>query len=465
MAVNVTMPKLGAAMTVGKIIEWKKKEEDAVQKEEIIVIVETDKVSYEVDSPVSGILHIISFEESEVEVGKVIAVIAENRSEYDQMITGGISEKEVAPDLGIVEPGAELSQVVGAAGLGPMKTLQVKTSPRIRVLAKQKGIDLSLIQGTGPGGRVTEKDVLSAMEVSTSRPSKPDEKVRISPVARKMVEEMDLDITQVEGTGVRDKITREDVERHLEPHKTPYSVTPLTAGEIIVGEGDRLEKFTGMRRVIAQKMVESKAKAPHAYLDVSIDCTALLAYKDEIQPYVEKKTGVRITITDILMKLTACAIKEHPIVNTRYTEDGILWLSDIHMGMAMAIASGLIVPVIRNIDKKSLTEVVKEKFSLVDRGRKRKLTADDISGSTFTFSSLGMYQIDHCTGIINQPESAILTVSSILKKAWVVNDQLTVRPIMNVSISVDHRVIYGAEAAMFMQTVRSYVEKPNLGFI
>jgi len=329
-------------------------------------------------------------------------------------------------------------------------------------LAKEKGLDLSLIPGTGPQGRITEKDVLAFEETAASA-----EKIKISPVAKKMADEMRLDISKIQGSGTGGRITKEDIERHVSTAKMAKAPAvrqaPAAAASFSASaEADRLVKFTGMRRIIAQKMLQSKVQAAQAYMSNNCDASAIQEFRKQLLPYAEKKAGIRVTITDIMMKITACAIKEHPVINTRYTEEGDLWLKDIHMGMAMALKEGLIVPVIWNIDKKSIIEIALERVSLIDRGRSGKLTPDDMKGSTFTLSTMGMYGLEEFYAIINQPENAILAVGAIMDKPWVVDGQIVIRPIMNVGLTYDHRTIDGARAGEFMRTLKLFIENPMM---
>jgi len=223
----------------------------------------------------------------------------------------------------------------------------------------------------------------------------------------------------------------------------------------------RLVKPSGMRKVVAEKMMAGKRETAHTYMVASIDATRILEAMGKHAPAVEKETGVRLTITDVLMKITAAAISSHPIMNTRWTPEGILFFDVIHMGMAMALDEGLIVPVIRDIGSKTVSEIAGMRAALVESGRAGKLTPDDMKGSTFTVSSLGMYGVEEFTAIINVPESAILAVGAILDKPVVAGKEIVVRPVMKLTLSYDHRVIDGAKAAEFMQTLRERMEDPS----
>jgi len=466
MAVNVTMPKLGLTMETGKIVEWKKNEGEKVQEKEVLLVVETEKITYDVESPATGILHIIAPVESEIPVSEVIGIIASDQTEYDKIVAEGapaaVAAASAAPEA--ASPSPAPAQPSGGTSPPPIRAPgeRIKASPQAKRLAKERSLDLSLIPGSGPEGRITEKDVLAFEATAASA-----EKIKISPVAKKLAEERGLDISKIQGSGPGGRISKEDVELHLAAAKeaqahaagqTSAAATPSPAPS----EGDRLVKFTGMRRIIAQKMLQSKVQAAQAYMANNCDASAIQSFRKQLLPYAEKKAGVRVTITDIMMKITACAIKEHPVINTRYTEEGDLWLKDIHMGMAMALKEGLIVPVIWNIDKKSIIEIAQERVSLIDRGRSGKLTPDDMKGSTFTISTMGMFGLEEFYAIINQPENAILAVGAIIDKPWVVDVQIVIRPIINVGLSYDHRTIDGARAGEFMRTLKLFIENPMM---
>jgi pyruvate dehydrogenase E2 component (dihydrolipoamide acetyltransferase) len=460
MATNVTMPKLGLTMETGKIVEWKFSEGGDVKQSEILLIVETEKITYEVESPGTGVLHIIVPQDAEVPVAELIGVIAADKAEYDKVAAGGAPAVAVAPAAegaavatqGPATPAPEAS-VVQAPARAPGE--RVKSSPLARKLASEAGIDISLVAGTGPDGRVVKKDVLAYQEAT---------KIRITPVAEKMTLEHKLDISQIPGTGPGGKITKEDVQQFLDKQKAavPAAASAAPQPAVAGGEGDRLVKFTGMRKIIAKKMIESKTQAAQAYMTNSIDASAIQSFRKQLLEFAEKKHGVRVTITDIMMKITAATIRQHPVINTRWTPEGDLWLKDIHMGMAMALKDGLIVPVIRYCDQKPIIEIAKERVSLIERGRSGKLLPDDMKGSTFTLSAMGMFGTELFTAIINQPENAILGVGAIIDKPWVEDKQIVIKPIMNVTLTYDHRTIDGAEAGMFMRTLKTLLENPMM---
>jgi len=391
MAIQVVMPKVGLTMTEGKVVEWRKKEGERVEKGEILFVFETEKTTFEVEAPESGILHKILVQvDDTVPVGAVVGFI--------------ISPGEVA----------EIPE----------------EKPKV-IIRKEEERPAEYRKPTG-------------------------EKIRATPLARKMAKEKKLDLRNVPGSGVGGRIRRGDIEKIL---STRIAQPPIQV-PVQRAEKGKLVKLTGMRRIIAQKMLASKVETAQIYMSHGIDATRILEARERLLPIIERHTRVRLTLTDILMKITTEAITHHPVINTRWTPEGILWLEDIHMGMAMALPEGLIVPIIWDIGKKSLSQIAQTRAELVEKGKKGKLVPDDMKGSTFTFSSMGMYGIEEFCGIINQPESAILGVGAIIDKPVVINKEILVRPIMKATLSYDHRVIDGAKAAEFMKTLKELMEDP-----
>lgn len=391
MAIPVLMPKIGLTMTEGKVIEWKKKEGERVAKGEVLFVVETEKVAFEVEADQSGYLaRILVRADETVPVGEAVGLLTKEAGETAEWPAG---TREAAPGAA---PEEEKSRVPETAGEGDGK---IRATPMARRLARERGIDLGTLSSSGAGRRIRKADLESAA-----------------------------------GTGAA-------------PQDPP-------------GTAGRLVRPSGMRTVIAERMMAGTRDTAHTDMVASIDATGILEAKETLEPDVMKETGVRLTITDVLMKVTAAAIASHPVLNTRWTPEGILFFDVIHMGMAMALEDGLIVPVIRDIGSKSVAEVAGTRAALVERGKAGRLTPDDMKGSTFTVSSLGMYGVEEFTAILNVPESAILAVGAILDKPVVVDREIVVRPVMRVTLSYDHRVIDGAKAAEFMRTLRERMEHP-----
>jgi len=390
MAIQVLMPKIGLTMTEGKIVEWKKREGEWINKGEILFVFETEKVAFEVEAPQSGFLaKILAQVDEVVPIGGVVGLLIEKEGEKVEVIP---QKPEAVPE-GVEKKILEVR---------PERAEKIRATPMAKKIAKERGIDLKTVSGSGIGGRIKSKDVETILNIRSSE-----------------------------------------------------QILPR------IGE-EKLVKLSGMRRIIAQKMLASKIETAQTYMTISVDTTNILASRERLAPVIEKMAGVHLTITDILMKITASAISLHPVINTRWTPEGILWLDAVHMGMAMAIEEGLIVPVIWDIGKKSLSETAKARAALIEKGRIGKLTPDEMKGSTFTLSSLGMYGVEEFIAIINQPESAILAVGAILDKPVVINKEVVIRPMMNLTLSYDHRVIDGAKAAQFMKTLKGLMEDPIL---
>ena len=452
MATNVTMPKLGLTMETGKIVEWKAAEGGEVKEGEILLIVETEKITYEVEAPATGLLHIVVAAEEEVPVAELIGIIAADKAELDSLPTGGAPAAAPAPAA--AAPAAPTAvETTAPAAPAPARAAgeRVKASPLAKKIANDAGIDISLIAGSGPEGRVVKKDVTAYSESN---------KIRVTPVAKKMAADKNIDLSKVNGTGPNGKITKEDIEHFMTTSKT---TAPAADKKTDTADNDRMEKLSGMRKVIARKMLQSCNEAAMAYMVYEIDATAIQTFRQKLLKTAEKKHGIRVTITDFMLKITAEAILQHPVINTRWVEgEGILFQNDINIGMAMAIKAGLVVPVIKQTDKKSIIDIGKDRVDLIDKGRNGKLGPAQMTGGTFTLSAMGMFGTDIFTAIINQPENAILGVGTIKDKPVVVDGQIVIRPMMNLALTYDHRTIDGANAGRFMQTLKQYMEDPMM---
>jgi len=412
MSVDIVMPKLGLTMTEGLIVEWKCQVGDHVKKGEVIFVLETEKVTYEVESPADGLLAQILIPENEtVSVGAVIGYLVESSAELE-------SFQADAPYVSSDDKGAE-NDAAEASG-------NTNTEAPVVTVASSEGM-----------------------------------RVKASPLAKKVARELEIRLEDVSGTGPGGWIIREDVEKFHEAKPGEGSVGTGFEGTI---QEDRLVPFTGMRRAVAAKMMASKLETAQTYMSVNVDASKVIEYRKALLPEIEDTHNVRVTITDIMMKVTAAAIARHPVMNTRWTDQGVLYLGDIHMGMAMALDEGLIVPVIRNINRKSFAQVAIDRVALIRKGREKSFLPDDISGSTFTLSAMGMFGIEQFTSNINVPECAILAVGAIVEKPVVVEGEIVVRPMMNVTLSYDHRVIDGAEAGKFMRTLKTLIGNPIIMF-
>lgn len=389
MAVAVIFPKLDEAMRSGKIVRWLKNEGDRVEKGETILEIETEKTAFEIEAETSGILSKIMVKAGdEVPVGATIAFILKPGEEAPEVPEPVIvSTKKKTPTE---EPKAA------------KKPGEIKASPLARNIAKEHKIDLSMVTGTGPGGRITKEDVLQAVE---------EGKTAAAP--------------------------RE------EPELAEEEIVPLSS----------------MREVIAQRMMES-FQTPHFYLSVEVDTQELGKTRNQLIPIIESKTGIRLTLTDLIIKITAKALEDNPSLNCSYVDGGVKLFKRIDIGLVTAVEGGLVVPVIRQADKKSLAEIAQARAELVQKARERTVGKEEMKGSTFTISNMGMFEIDQFSAIIQPPEAAILAVGRIADKAVVRNGEILVRPMMTMTLSIDHRVLDGAMGAKFLQSLKHYLEDP-----
>jgi len=391
MAVAVIFPKLDEAMRSGKIVRWLKNEGDRVEKGETILEIESEKTAFEIEAETSGILSkVMAKAGDEVPVGATIAFILQPGEEAPE-----VAEPVIVPAKG--KKPAEEPKV--AREVGP-----IKASPLAKNIAKEHNIDLSMVTGTGPGGRITKEDVLQALE---------EGKAVTAPAARK-----ELELAEEE-------------------------TVPLSS----------------MREVIAQRMVES-FQTPHFYLSVEVDAQELGKTRNQLIPIVESKTGVRLTLTDLIIKIAAKALEDNPSLNCSYVDGMVKLFKRIDIGLVTAVEGGLVVPVIRQANKKSLAEIAQARAELVQKARERSLTKEEMSGSTFTISNMGIFEIDQFSAILQPPEAAILAVGRITDKPVARNGEILIRPMMTLTLSIDHRVLDGALGAQFLQSMKHYLENP-----
>jgi len=423
MAELITMPKLGFDMAEGKLGEWIKKVGDLVTQSETIVLVETDKASVEVPAFRPGVLLKILVEAGEsVPIGTPIAVIGEAGEKVD-LAALGLAEEQARPAAEAeVKPAAEAAappQPAAEAAAPPQPSAEAEggrlaASPVALRMAAELGIDLRKVAGTGPGGRVIKRDI----ETYVQEHAKAPEKRAAAPAL---------------------------------PMPTP-SYEPSA-------EGYRVEPLSGMRQTIGRRMTESKQQAPHFYVTMEIDMAAAMALRSQLNALLPE--AEKISVNDLITKATAIALRQFPAINASFAGDSIHLHDQVHIGIAVARENGLITAVIRDCDKKSLGQIARDTRELVARTREGKMKPDDMVGSTFTISNLGMFDVDDFVAIINPPQAAILAVGAA-KKAPVVDaeGQLAVGTRMKVTISADHRVTDGAEAARFLQALKAALEQP-----
>jgi len=420
MATEIKIPRVGMAVADATIIEWQFKEGDKVEGRQVVVVIETEKVRTEVESPATGFLHIMLNEGEAAPAGQVIGLLAATKDELARV------QKETP--AGKPAAAAKATEPVAAQ------------SPKAEV--------------------ATPKEAVSAAGEG--------ERIRISPMARKLAEEHAVDITRVTGTGPGGRIVREDIEKAIATKgaaPAPAPAAPAAAPAKAIGERKARQTIplTGMRGTIAERMHQSLAISAQLTTMGEIDMSEIVRLRNNLVAQ-ESTLGTRITYTDILVFAIARLLKNNPKINASIAGKEIAVWEDINVGVATALEDGLIVPVVKHADRKSLVEISQEIKALVEKARENRLGSDDISGGTFTLTNLGALGSGWTfeTAIINQPESAILRVGAITDRAVVRDGQIVARPIMTYSLTYDHRVIDGAVAAKFMSNLISALENPTL---
>jgi pyruvate dehydrogenase E2 component (dihydrolipoamide acetyltransferase) len=446
MATEIVLPMLGITVEKGHIVEWKKKEGDPVEKGEIIFIVEVEKATTEVESPASGILaKILVPVGAEVPVLTVVGVITEAGEELPEKYAKGPSLKPGPEGEKPPGPTLEIKAESQIARPSPHVTTAV---PAARNLAKEKGVDLTSIKGTGPDGIILFKDVeAKAAEMAGVA------EIKASTLARKLADKEGVSLGEVKGTGIRGRIMREDVKAYLEE----TGETGLRFGSVI--------PMSNLRKVIARRMSESAFTAPHIYFFTDLRIEPLLDFRAEVVSDFEKQFSIRPSINDFYVKAVALNILQFPMMNAQIEGENIHVMPEINVGLAVAMEEGLIVPAIAQADRCGLVEIARQRKDLVSRAREGKLTLPEMERGTFTVSSLAQYDITHFTAILNPPQSGILTVGKTDEKLFLVEGEVKASKIVRLGLSVDHRIIDGAVAADFLQNLKWKLERPSFTFL
>jgi pyruvate dehydrogenase E2 component (dihydrolipoyllysine-residue acetyltransferase) len=402
MATDVIMPALGMAQEKGTLVNWLKAEGDSVKKGEPLMEVETDKATVEVEAPASGILaNVTAGAGDEIPVGQKIAMIV---APGEAATRTGDSKNAATPAK--LPKAPKSAPTVGATGRSPLPaatvsaTGRIPASPAAKRIAKEKGVDLASLRGTGPDGSVVAEDVLRASGAA-AKPQSP-----------------------------------------AGPAKIKETIQP-----------------TAMRRIVGERMTKSKQTAPHFYVGMDVDMSAIDERRSEAK---ERGAEPVPSINDYILCAAARALRDFPSLNAAFTDKGIQIFSDININLAVALEEGLVVPVIRNADSLTLDQMARQSRELAEKAQKKKLFPLDYEGGTFTVSNLGMLGVDSFVAIINPPQCAILAVGRVAPRAVPDGNQIVARPMMTITLSADHRIVDGAIAARFLQEVKRSLERPDL---
>ncbi|MDO5656022.1 MAG: 2-oxo acid dehydrogenase subunit E2 [Flavobacteriaceae bacterium] len=408
----INMPRLSDTMVDGKVEVWHKNIGDKVAYGDILAEIETDKAIQEFEADIEGVL-LYRIEEAEaVPVDSLMAIIGPEGTDVSAIVASG----------------------------GKLESKQAPTTENKEVKQEKE----------------TQKKEEKTVEVSK------DQRIFISPLAKKLAGEKGIDFTQIKGSGENGRIVKKDVENYKTAEKTQEKpvaakTTPTT---LVSGESEKVAN-SKMRQTIAKRLSQSKFTAPHYYLNIEVDMENIMAARKQINEIAE----VKISFNDIIVKAVAMALRKHPQVNSSWTDTETIWHGDINIGVAVAVPDGLVVPVVRHADQKSLSDISTEVKDMAGRSRDKKIKADELEGSTFTVSNLGAYGIESFTSIINQPNSCILSVGAIVEKPVVKNGQILIGNRMKLSMACDHRTVDGATGSLYLQTLKQYLETPMSMFL
>lgn len=448
MASVIIMPKQGLLMEEGTITKWLAKEGEQTTEGAPLFEMETDKLTITMDSTATGtVLKILHPEGDTVPITQPIAIVGQPGEDISGLLGGeapAAAPAAAAPEAPTAEAAPAPQPVVEHA---PGE--RVFSSPRARLRAEENGVDIAAVPGSGPDGLVVERDVQNYI---ANQPA-------VTPLAANQARIQGIDLSGLTGTGPNGKITTEDL------HIASAAVEPAPAAEPIPGQltrGTRTEAMSGMRKAISRNMLTSKSTNAQTNHRMVVDMTAAVALRRQY-----KALGIKISYNDIIVRACAKALQDFPIVNASVDGSDIVYHDYVNIGTAVSVPGGLIVPVIRDADIIGLTGIAAKSAELIEKAREGRLTEADYHGGTFTVSSLGMFDLDDFVAIINPPESAILAVGKIAKTPVVVTndeseDQVVIKSMCALCLSYDHRIIDGAEAAKFLQKLKSYLQNPIL---
>ena len=457
MATDVILPVLGMAQDTGKVVQWLKTEGEQVTKGQPIVEVETDKATVELESPADGVLTgLAATAGDDVPVGQVIARV--------------LAPHEVAQTKENLSAQPSVTSVHASQDVPPTSKIQranASVMPASRLasrIADEHNVDLSQVTPTGK--RIQKADVLTYLQNQqrASAPVVETEVIMASPKARRLAAEQGKALASIQGTGPDGAVLAADVLNAVKISNSavpvekpaPLEIIAPAAKDIPSSNGSHSPSLSTTWRIMAERTTQSWTSIPHFYLTREVNVSRLITWREEIM----RGSATKITYTDLLVKVVAAALRAHPRVNSSWSDGKITLKPDIHMGLAVAIEDGLVVPVIHHADTLGLSEIARRRVDLVAKAQSGKLRPQDISEGTFTISNLGMYNIDAFNAIINQPQAAILAVGRIAERVVPVNGVPAVQPMMVLTLSCDHRAVDGARGARFLDSIATFLDEP-----
>lgn len=490
---TVIMPKMGDAMEEGKIVQWLKNAGETVKSGEPIAEIETDKSNVEIDADADGVLTISIAAGETVAVGSVIGAIGDGAASASSPSAPAPQQQQAAPQTAppptpVTQPQATapdaknngsgsapspVTMPVQAPQSAPAPPVAATAVPSPGVAAAAPSTPFKPYESFigalpenlgGTASLIGEPLLPGGGDGSGSA-----DRVRATPVARAMAQAHSLDLAALRGSGPDGGITKRDVEEAIARGGAPAAAAPSTgtaaqpvaapSAPAAVTEGDEVQEFNAMRRTIARRLAESKSTIPHFYVTSEIDVEAMLALREQVNASAQEGQG-KISLNDFLVKAVAVALSAHPVVNSVFSDNTRILRKSVNIGVAVSLENGLIVPVVKGCESKSIRAISRETHPLIEKARSGKLAPEEYTGGTFTISNLGQYDVENFAAIINPGEAGILAVSSIRQVAAVVDGQVTPRKRMKVTLCADHRVMDGVEGAEFLQTLKRVIENP-----
>ncbi|MCO5198238.1 MAG: 2-oxo acid dehydrogenase subunit E2 [Anaerolineae bacterium] len=425
MAIPIIMPKFSMTQEEATVVQWLVAEGDSVEKGDLLMEVETDKITMDVEAMDAGVLRGLT-----VKAGDVVPVT------------------EV---IGYIVPDGETWEE-SAEALKAKSVARAKATPVAQRMAKANMVDIGSVPSSN-GQRITRRDVEAFLQtpVNGNDVAAESDKLRATPAARRIAREREVDLAQISGSGPKGRIQAEDVAAY-----------ELPSPQVEAGLSADIVPFGRMRHTIAERMTQNYQEIPHITFTISADMTATLELRQRINAHAERDGSARISVTAVLVKVCGWALQRHPLVNASWHDDGIEMHDMANIGVAVALEDGLIVPVVHDAGRKGLSAIAAQVNELTEKARFGRLQPAEVQGGTFTISNLGMFGIDQFTAIINAPQSAILAVGRTKKEAVVIDDAVEIRPMMTMTLSVDHRIIDGAVAARFLHDIVQAIEQPDM---
>ncbi len=467
MATLVKLPQFGVTMVEATVVAWLKAIGDHVERGDPVANIETDKLSQEVTANATGVLRRIVAPVGEtIKVMQAMAVIAspdESEAAIDALLGGGTKPSSITEAArASVDVVLSVAPVVSAK---PVDDREVRASPLARRLARESGVDLSRVHGSGPGGRIVEEDVRAYVAAAATRA---DGWVLASPLARRRARESGIDLATVPGTGPDGRVVERDIEGAIEARAVAAAPTEVSvvAGALPALTRRATHRFDAMRRIIADRMTASLRDTAQLTLVAEADATSLVALRSALVPAAKIYGHRPPTYTDLVVAIVARTLRDHPRLNSSLVDGSggaeVAEWQEINVGVAVALDNGLVVPVIRDADRKPLQIISQEIADLAEAARAGRLAADAFHNGTFTVTNLGQMEVDAFTPIVNPPQAAILGVGRIAKRPAVVDDVLAVRSMVTLSLTIDHRIVDGAPGGAFLRDIRRAIEAGTL---